>query len=154
MISSIRHIPHSSTEIPAQYREPFLLSDDGLARELLRMTDSFHTPEWLLEAAREGFSRVGFSVEIDTPLSGALTPAKHYRSGKSVHALMIEVRRDLYMDKETGDRSGQLGEVRNAIQKIIERLEKTLEARRATSPTPGKIHPPRPSNSSAPKDQP
>lgn len=55
MTRSIRHIPHSGTEIPALYREPFLLSDQGLDRERLRMTD-WYTDE--LFAGRGGHDLV------------------------------------------------------------------------------------------------
>jgi N-formylglutamate amidohydrolase len=248
MLRSIRHIPHSSTEIPEQYREPFLLSDAGLERELLRMTDSytdelfggdaegahvfpvsrllvdverfendeeevmaargmgalytrthelqslrrdlipeereellsryyrphhakleamvegsldrfdqaliidchsfpsrrlpyeiaaegdtrpeicigtdsFHTPEWLRDAAVECFAKAGFTVRIDTPFSGALTPAKHYRQDKRICSLMIEVRRDLYMDEETGEKSARFSGVRKILETVIQRLE-------------------------------
>ena len=90
-------------------------------------TDPFHTPGWLREAAREEFSRAGFSVEVDTPFSGALTPARHYGQEKRVHALMIEIRRDLYMDEKTGEMSVQFGEVKKAVKEVIERLEKALD---------------------------
>jgi len=38
---AILHIPHSSTVIPSDVRTSILLSEEALARELLRMTDSF-----------------------------------------------------------------------------------------------------------------
>lgn len=38
----ILHVPHDATRIPYQVRDQFVLSDEQLAREVLRMTDS-HT---------------------------------------------------------------------------------------------------------------
>jgi hypothetical protein len=35
------HIPHSSSHIPAQWRDLFLLGDSELSRESLLMTDAF-----------------------------------------------------------------------------------------------------------------
>ena len=37
----IIHIPHSSFEIPAKYRDQFLLSDSDIQAEQLRMTDAY-----------------------------------------------------------------------------------------------------------------
>ena len=37
----ILHIPHSSTFIPENIRDTFLLSDSELADDLLRMTDAY-----------------------------------------------------------------------------------------------------------------
>jgi len=41
MSNILIHIPHSSKKIPPKYRDKFLLSDIGLADELLKMTDHF-----------------------------------------------------------------------------------------------------------------
>ena len=35
------HVPHASTHIPPGLRDDFLLTDDELAEELLRMTDRY-----------------------------------------------------------------------------------------------------------------
>ncbi len=40
-MNSIRHIPHSSRSIPAEYRDQFTQSDQELGHELLMMTDSY-----------------------------------------------------------------------------------------------------------------
>lgn len=39
--SAILHIPHASRVIPSEFRTSILLSEEALARELIRMTDSF-----------------------------------------------------------------------------------------------------------------
>ena len=56
---------------------------------------------------------------VDRPFAGALVRAKHYQCEPSVQAVMIEVNRRLYMDKETGKRLLHFGDVRRAISKIL-----------------------------------
>jgi N-formylglutamate deformylase len=56
-------------------------------------TDRTHTPPWLVEAARTAFA--GFEVGLDSPFSGAYVPA-----GRSVAALMVEIRRDVHAARE------------------------------------------------------
>jgi N-formylglutamate amidohydrolase len=59
-------------------------------------TDPFHTPAWLVDAARQRFVSARFSVAIDRPFSGALVSASHIQRDASVPALMVEVNRRLY----------------------------------------------------------
>ena len=41
-------------------------------------------------------------MDINTPFAGAIVPAKHYKKDERVQAVMIEIRRDLYLNESTG----------------------------------------------------
>lgn len=107
---------------PSQ-RLPYEIGGDGPRAEICIGTDSFHTPTGLRDAAVEGFADAGFSVTVDTPFAGALTPLKHYGKDHCVKAIMVEVRRDLYMDEHTGARSERFEEIRADVKRVIELLE-------------------------------
>lgn len=58
-----------------------------------------------LRALAEGFFRDhGFVVGVDVPFSGAMVPNRFFGQEPRVQSLMIEVRRDLYMDETTAER--------------------------------------------------
>ena len=61
-------------------------------------TDAFHTPPWLLDAARSAFPEVG----LDSPFAGCYVPLAHYQRDVRVSALMVEIRRDTYMREPGG----------------------------------------------------
>ncbi|MBN6037714.1 N-formylglutamate amidohydrolase [Amycolatopsis sp. 195334CR] len=77
---------------------PYELHGSGKRPPVCLGVDSFHTPEWLCEAAAGVFGE----VEVNTPFSGAYVPLKHYRRVPEVSALMIEIRRDTYMTEPGG----------------------------------------------------
>ena len=106
-------------------RQPYEIGEEGSRPEICIGTDSFHTPDGLLRLTENCFRDAGFSVSIDRPFAGAITPLKHYGKDKRVMALMIEVRRDLYMDEKTGARNSKFEETRAAVQKIITSIEST-----------------------------
>ena len=72
-------------------RNPF-----GRRPEICIGTDPHHTPAWLIDAFTTAFR--DFDVEVNTPFSGALVPKKYYRQDLRVFSIMIEVRRDVYLD--------------------------------------------------------
>lgn len=86
---------HSYPLVP----NPYELHAGGPRPEICLGTDRFHTPPALRDRARLAFG--SFDVHDDSPFSGCYVPLKHYGTSKSVHALMIELRRDLYMDEDS-----------------------------------------------------
>lgn len=64
-------------------------------------SDSFHSPEALVQAFVDAFSRTGWSVAVNEPFAGALVPASRYYRDRRVMAVMVEVNRDLYLDPES-----------------------------------------------------
>ncbi len=83
---------------------PYELHAGGPRPEICLGTDSFHTPASLLASARDAFVEATPSGDVgeDSPFAGCYVPLKHYGSSKAVRALMIELRRDLYMDADFG----------------------------------------------------
>ena len=67
-------------------------------------TQPGHTAPGLLALA-EGFFRAhGFAVGVDVPFRGAIVPNRFHGREPRVQSVMIEVRRDLYLDEATGER--------------------------------------------------
>jgi len=82
-------------------------------------TDPFHTPEWLQRRAAESFRETGWSVEFDRPYSGTIVPMSRYQTDARVHSIMVEINRALYMEEDTGERSGRFGEARRKTRSAL-----------------------------------
>ena len=89
---------HSFASTPLPY-EP----DQDPARPAICLgTDAFHTPADLLNRARAFLRERGYEVAIDRPYGGSIVPRSRYRRDARVRSIMVEVRRDLYVDEESG----------------------------------------------------
>ena len=88
-------------------------------------TDPFHTSDNLVEIAVDSF--VEFDVGIDSPFSGCYVPLAHYESSADVEAVMIELRRDLYLDE-----SFQL--VEPALVPIVDAITRLIDTADAPRP--------------------
>ncbi|MFG3343715.1 N-formylglutamate amidohydrolase [Streptomyces sp. NPDC048018] len=80
---------------------PYELHGDGSRPPVCLGTDSFHTPPALPAAARRAFAGFG-GVGMDSPFAGTYVPLAHYGRDARVSALMVELRRDLYMTEPGG----------------------------------------------------
>ncbi|MEU9385801.1 N-formylglutamate amidohydrolase [Streptomyces sp. NPDC048279] len=80
---------------------PYELHGAGPRPPVCLGTDGFHTPTGLTAAAREAFAECG-ETGLDSPFAGAYVPLEFYGSDARVGALMIEIRRDLYMTEPGG----------------------------------------------------
>ncbi|MEY3851723.1 MAG: hypothetical protein RI910_703 [Verrucomicrobiota bacterium] len=69
-----------------------------------------------LQALGENFFRAhGFTVGVDIPFSGAIVPNRFFGTEPRVQSLMIEVRRNLYMDESTGERHGGFARIQAVL---------------------------------------
>jgi N-formylglutamate amidohydrolase len=82
-------------------------------------TDGNHTPAWLRGIAVHVFEEVGWRVAVDRPFAGVLVPMRYYRKDLRVSAVMIEVRRGLYMDEETGEKLLGFDEVQKRVSRAV-----------------------------------
>ncbi len=95
---------------------PYELQNRALERpEICIGTDSFHTPPALRDAMRAYFEGLGYWTGVDAPFAGSLTPGNHYGRSKGVKSFMIEVRKDLYMNEENGDKLPRFAEIREHL---------------------------------------
>lgn len=67
-------------------------------------TQAGHTSPELLALAEDFFRGQGLVVGVNVPFSGTMVPNRFFGKDARVQSLMIEVRRDLYMDEATAER--------------------------------------------------
>jgi N-formylglutamate deformylase len=64
-------------------------------------TDPIHTPRWLRELVVEVATRHGLESRVDTPFEGTYVPLDRHGIDRRVSSVMLEVRRDAYLDEVT-----------------------------------------------------
>ncbi|HEV2344077.1 MAG TPA: N-formylglutamate amidohydrolase [Actinocrinis sp.] len=104
---------------------PYELHTDGTRPSVCIGTDVFHTPDWLLDAARTAFEPCG-DVALNTPFAGCYVPLRHYGTNASVVAVMIEIRRDTYLTEPAGPPTPRLGNVAAALARLVDRIDSRL----------------------------
>jgi N-formylglutamate deformylase len=102
---------HSYPREPLRYE----LHAAGARPAVCLGTDGFHTPEWLVDAAREAFAPLG-EVALNTPFAGTYVPLAHFRVDRRVASLMLELRRDVVEGQEPAV-ARALGELVDAAQR-------------------------------------
>lgn len=87
-------------------------------------TDSFHTPQKLIDISVDFFNKLGYSLGIDWPYSGSIVPIEHYKKTKSVNSIMLEVNKKLYLNQFTNEKSNNYFEIKRIIQQFINTMRK------------------------------
>ncbi|HZK35624.1 MAG TPA: N-formylglutamate amidohydrolase [Aeromicrobium sp.] len=108
---------------------PYELHADGPRPEVCLGTAGFHTGPELLLAARRAFERHTplSDVGVDAPFSGCYVPLKHYDVSPDVHAIMIELRRDLYVDDTFAFQEGSVAPLVAGVGEVIEAADRQLD---------------------------
>lgn len=92
---------HSFPRVPLSWER-----DQDPKRPLICLgTDPFHTPPEVTAALEALCLRSGRSFARDHPFRGTYVPMCFWRKDRRVRSIMIEVRRDSYMDEQTGERA-------------------------------------------------
>lgn len=97
-------------------------------------TDTFHTPAWLVQAAKTAFEAEGLSVCIDRPYAGTIVPAAHFQKNVQVSSLMVEVNRGLYMDEGTGEPASEYSSMRSKLHRVLGLVLDCVAAARHSPP--------------------
>jgi N-formylglutamate deformylase len=98
---------------------PYELHGAGARPAVCLGTDDFHTPGWLVDAARAAFGECG-EIALNTPFGGCYVPLRHYGSRREVSALMIEIRRDTYLTEPAGPRTEGFAGLVEALTELID----------------------------------
>ncbi|WP_189857717.1 N-formylglutamate amidohydrolase [Streptomyces poonensis] len=98
---------------------PYELHGDGPRPPVCLGHDDFHTPADLLEQARKAFAGFG-GTGVNSPFAGTYVPLRYYGNDPRVSALMIEIRRDVYMSEPGGPAGPGLDEVAGALAQLVD----------------------------------
>ena len=111
---------HSFSPDPLPY-EP---NRDSSRPQICIGTDTYHTPGILKSLTAQFFADRGYSVAIDNPYSGALTPMGMYKREPRLSAIMIELNRNLYMDTQTGMKTAGFEKLKTCLKDYLAAIEK------------------------------
>ncbi|WP_330440022.1 N-formylglutamate amidohydrolase [Streptomyces griseoaurantiacus] len=105
-------------------RLPYELHGEGPRPPICLGRDAFHTPEALLSRAEKAFARFG-GTGIDSPFAGTYVPLRYYGQDPRVTALMIEIRRDVYMTEPGGQYGPGLDALGEALAELADAAGRT-----------------------------
>lgn len=81
---------------------PYELHKDDLRPEICIGVDDFHSPTIMVENVTRILEQYGYETSINSPFTGTYVPLKYYGSNSEVSSIMLELRRDIYMDETNG----------------------------------------------------
>ena len=110
---------HSYPEKPLPYEQ----SEGADRPDICIGTDGYHTPDGLKHMTAGFFDHQGYSTAFDHPFSGAITPAKMYRREPRLKSVMIEIKRNIYMDEKTGEKTAGFLKLKACIGEYLALLE-------------------------------
>jgi N-formylglutamate deformylase len=109
-------------------RLPYELHD-GPRPALCVGTDRVHTPRWLWELVVEVAARHGLECRFDTPFEGTYVPLGRHGHDQRVSSVMLEVRRDTYLDEATASPHAGESLVTAVLTEIVAQMSATADLR-------------------------
>ena len=100
---------------------PYELNQEMDRPEICIGTDNFHTSEKIKKSYGQLFEELNFKVKYNEPFKGSIVPLKFYNKDKRVQSVMIELRRDLYMNEHSGEKNNKFYYIKTVLEKIIKK---------------------------------
>ena len=110
---------HSFSSAPL----PYELDQRNDRPQICLGTDDVHTPESLVRSIQALCAAQGLRVEQNRPFAGTYVPLRYWRTDPRVRSVMMEIRRDLYMDEQTGVETPGLLRMRELILSVMQQME-------------------------------
>ena len=98
---------------------PYELNQETDRPEICIGTDNFHTSEKIKRAFGQLFKELNYIVKYNEPFKGSIVPLKFYNKEIRVQSIMIEVRRDIYMNEQSGEKNSNFYNIKSVLEKII-----------------------------------
>lgn len=111
----------------SSFRQKYEVLEEKHRPEICIGTDSFHTEKWIENLFVKAFEGAGFEVSINSPFAGSLVPLCFYQKEKKVQSVMIEIRRDLYMNEQNGRKLKDYKAFKKQIQKILKEIQTEIK---------------------------
>jgi N-formylglutamate deformylase len=109
---------HSYPSVPL----PYEMDDNQRRPQICLGSEEQHTPDSLCDMAISLFTKAGFDVAVNQPFGGAVVPDEFYHRDMRISSLMIEVRRDLYMNEATGEKLDTFDAFRARFRGLLDDL--------------------------------
>lgn len=84
--------------------------------------DAFHGDITVLETLVNWCFENKYTCTVNNPFSDAIVPLKHYGKNKAVASFMLEIRRSLYMNEETFEKTEGFFTLKNALAELTGKL--------------------------------
>lgn len=104
---------------------PYELNQAAARPAVCLGADDFHTSKDLLDLARVAFAVLPGGLEINTPFAGTYVPLRFFESDRRVQSVMIEIRRDVYMDEVQVSPHSGLDAVVSCLAAFLTSLDQT-----------------------------
>jgi len=110
-------------------RVPLLYENAKLVRpEVCIGYEDVHVDESILADWQAIAERAGLTTGTNTPFPGSFVPIRYYRRDRRVRSMMIELRRDMYVDETTGEKSSGFDRAKRFTGECFEAAMSRLKA--------------------------
>ena len=89
-------------------------------------TDSFHTPQILVDLSVDYFEKHKHTIWVDKPYSGSIVPLEYYKKNPKVNSIMLEVNRKLYLKDNSNIKSDNYNYTKDLVWEYLDLIRNAI----------------------------